>query len=97
MWVFAVPTLVSGDEGDVFGSRRHTEYLVAVNLALYLRQVSKGAGDTCWEVWNMTHLHQQLCQEKKNAKQSYCDVTERGYVVRDQMYISLYNKSLWDT
>lgn len=37
MRVFAVLTLVSGDEGDVFGSRRHTEYLVAVNLALYLR------------------------------------------------------------
>lgn len=54
--VLAVPTLVSRDDGDVFGSRRHTENLVAVNSALHLGQVSEGAGDSRREVWNMTHL-----------------------------------------
>lgn len=60
--MLAVPTLVSGDERDVFGSRRHTEDLVAVNSALHLGQVSKGAGDSGREVWNVTHLHQELLE-----------------------------------
>lgn len=64
--MFAAPTLVSGDERDVFGSRRHTENLVAVHLALHLRQVPEGAGDSRREVRNMTHLHQKLLETLKD-------------------------------
>lgn len=60
MRLFAVHTLVGGDEGDVLGSRRHTEYLVAIDLPLHLCQVAKGAGDACRKVRNVAHLHQQL-------------------------------------
>lgn len=35
--LFGLCTLVSGDERDVFGCRRHAEDLVAVDLALHLR------------------------------------------------------------
>lgn len=61
----ATPTLVSGDEGNVFGSRRHAEYLVAVDLALHLGQVSEGAGDSRREVRDVTHLHQKLLDTRK--------------------------------
>lgn len=64
MRVFDGSTLVGGDEGDILGSGRHTEYLVAINLPLYLRQVSKGAGDARRKIWNMTHLHQQLYRDR---------------------------------
>lgn len=53
-------TLVGGDEGDILGSRRHAEYLVAVDLSLHLRQVAKGTGDAHRKVRNVAHLHQQL-------------------------------------
>lgn len=52
--------MVGGDEGDILGSRRHAEYLVAVDLSLHLRQVAKGAGDAHRKVRNVAHLHQQL-------------------------------------
>lgn len=55
-----VCTLVCGDEGDILGSRRHTQYLVAIDLPVHLGQVAKGAGDACRKVWNIAHLHQQL-------------------------------------
>lgn len=60
MCVFVVSTLVGGDEGDVFCSRGHAEYLVAVDLALHLRQVAKGTSDARGEVRNVAHLNQQL-------------------------------------
>lgn len=60
MCISVVSTLVSGDEGDILGSRRDTKYLVAIDLPLHLRQVAKGAGDACRKVWNIAHLHQQL-------------------------------------
>lgn len=75
MRVFVGSTLVGGDEGDILGSGRHTEYLVAIDLPLYLRQVSKGAGDARRKIWNMTHLHQQLYREWKHmtAVLIWCD------------------------
>ena len=60
MRLFVVFTLVGGDEGNILGSRRHTEYLVAIDLSLHLRQVPKGAGDARRKVWNVAHFHQQL-------------------------------------
>lgn len=65
----AVSTLVGGDERDILGGRRHAQYLVAIYLPLHLRQVSKGAGDACGKVWNMTHPHQQLYQDTNTCKQ----------------------------
>lgn len=58
--LFVISTLVSGDEGNILSSRRHTEYLVAIDLPLHLCQVPKGAGDACRKVWDVAHLHQQL-------------------------------------
>ena len=63
--VFVLCTLVGGDDGDVLGSRRHAEYLVAVDLALHLRQVAEGAGDAGGEVRHVAHLHQQLHTEEQ--------------------------------
>lgn len=75
-----MPTLVSGDEGDVFGSRRHAEYLVAVHLALHLGQVSEGAGDSRGEVWDVTHLHQKLLETRK--AQNNLNVAGQGRAVK---------------
>lgn len=55
-----VSTLVVRDEGDILGSRRHTQYLVAIDLPLHLRQIAKGAGNSCGKVWNIADLHQKL-------------------------------------
>lgn len=55
--LFSVSTLVSGDEGDIFSSRRFAEYLVAIDLALYFCQVAKRAGDAGRKVWYVAHLH----------------------------------------
>lgn len=52
--------MVSGDEGDILGGWRHTQYLVAIDLPLNLRQVAEGAGDARGKVRNMTDLQQQL-------------------------------------
>lgn len=52
-----VATLVSRDDGHVFGGRRQAQDLVAVHLALNLRQVAEGAGDSRGKVWNVSHLH----------------------------------------
>lgn len=54
------PTLVGGDEGDVLGGWRHTQYLVAINLPLNLRQVAEGAADAHRKVWDMADLQQKL-------------------------------------
>lgn len=64
----SVPTLVSGDDRDVFGSRGHTENLVAVDLAVHLRQVAKGAGDAGRKVRNVTHFDQQLHMGGRGTK-----------------------------
>lgn len=53
-------TLVGGNQGHILGSRRHTQYLVAIDLPLHLRQVAEGASDARRKVWNVAHLHQQL-------------------------------------
>lgn len=63
------PTLVSGDGGDILGGWGHTQYLVAINLPLNLRQVSKGAGDACRKVWNMADLQQQLHTNNSNRSE----------------------------
>lgn len=68
----SIPTLVSGDDRDVFGSRGHTENLVAVDLAVHLRQVAKGAGDAGRKVRNVTHFDQQLHMGGKEQNQTAC-------------------------
>lgn len=79
VFLFVVSTLISWDEGDILGSRRDTQDLVAIDLPLHLCQVAKGTCDACRKVWNIAHLHQQLHMVLGTRQQCFYDVAK--YVI----------------